>query len=181
MNDAAAQHLIVVTGWTGAGKSTLAEAVAAQLNATVTSLDWVMSGLRALPEVWEAVELPPELQRRVGWNLLARSAEQQLRRGSSCVLDLVARQEIRLEWEELAARYGARFRVIECMCSDEEVHRTRVEGRDRGIPGWYELEWERVQRGRELYTPLHEPKIVIDAINPLDTNVASAMAWIQND
>ena len=149
----ASRYLIVVTGWTGAGKSTLAESIAAKLQATVTSFDWMMSGLRSIPAVWEAVELPSELQRRVGWNLLSRSAEQQLRRGSSCVLDLVARQEVRLEWEELAARCGARFRVIECVCSDEHVHRARIEGRDRDIPGWYELEWEKVRLGRERYVP----------------------------
>ncbi len=52
-----------------------------------------------------------EMQRRVGWNLLSRVAEQQLRRGSSCILDLVAREEPRLEWEALARRWNARFQV----------------------------------------------------------------------
>lgn len=173
-----AQWLIVVTGWTGAGKSTIADAVADQLNATVTSFDWMMSGLRALPEVWEAVELPVELQRRVGWNLLGRSAEQQLRRGASCILDLVAREEVRIEWAALAARHGANFGVIECVCSDEQIHRSRVEGRQRGIPGWYELEWEWVQRGRELYILLEEPKIILDAVEPKDVNLRAVAAWL---
>lgn len=163
--------LVVVTGWTGAGKSTIADLIAQELNATVGSFDWLMSGLRAAPEVWARVELPVERQRRVGWNLLARVAEQQLRRGSSCVLDLVAREEPRGEWEALAERCGAKFGVVECVCSDIGLHRSRVEGRRREIPGWYELDWEHVARGREAYEPLAEPKLVLDAADSADDNL----------
>jgi predicted kinase len=129
--------LVVVSGWTGAGKSTIAELVAADLGATVASFDWLMSGLRAMPEVSGQVGQPVERQRRVGWNLLTRVAEQQLRRGGSCVLDLVARDEPRQEWQQRLAERYASFAVIECVCSDIDVHRSRVEGRQRAIPGWY--------------------------------------------
>lgn len=167
----AAQWLVVVTGWTGAGKSTIAERVGRELDATVASFDWLMSALRAEPEIWAHVEVPVERQRRVGWNLLSRVAEQQLRQGSSCVLDLVARAEPVHEWRQLAAHHGARFAVIECVCSDIDVHRSRVDGRQRAIPGWYELEWDRVERGRQLYEPLPEPKVVIDATESIDANL----------
>jgi predicted kinase len=167
----ASQWLVVVTGWTGAGKSTIAERLGRELDATVASFDWLMSGLRAVPEVWAHVELPVERQRRVGWNLLSRVAEQQLRRGSSCVLDLVARAEPVREWRQLAADDGARFAVIECICSDVDIHRSRVEGRRREIPGWYELEWQRVEQGRRLHEPLPEPKVVIDATESIDANL----------
>ena len=163
--------LILVTGWTGAGKSTIADRIAADIGGTLASFDWLMSGLRVLPEVWAAVDEAADLQRRVGWNLLSRVAEQQLRRGSSCVLDVVAREEPRAEWETLAERLGARFGVVECICSDVAVHRTRLEGRRRDIPGWYELTWEGASRGREAYRPLDEPKVVVDAIDSLDQNV----------
>lgn len=152
--DLTAPWLVVVTGWTGAGKSTIAERLGAELDATVASFDWVMSGLRALPEVWTHVEMPVELQRRVGWNLLSRIAEQQLRRGSSCVLDLVARREPVDEWRQLADEHAATFAVVECICSDIEVHRSRVDDRQRRIPGWYELDWDHVEHGRQLYQPL---------------------------
>ena len=144
----------------------------------MASFDWVMSGLRALPEVWAQVEEPRERQRRVGWNLLGRVAEQQLRRGRSVVLDLVAREEPRREWEALARRYAARFGVVECICSDQEVHRSRVEGRDRGIPGWYELDWEHVLAGRRGYRPLDGPKLTVDAVQPVDENLDRARRWL---
>ncbi len=170
--------LIVVTGWTGAGKSTIADGLATEFGATVASFDWLMSGLRASDEVWDAVELPVERQRRVGWNLLSRVAEQQLRRGSSCVLDLVAWEEARIEWEALAKRYQARFGVIECVCSDEVIHQGRIAGRDRKIPGWYELDWDRVSAGRKLYEPLAEPKLVVDAVEPAAANLSIVIKWL---
>ncbi|MCP3883325.1 MAG: ATP-binding protein [Sulfitobacter sp.] len=170
--------LVVVTGWTGAGKTTIAELVAREIGATVASFDWLMSGLRIDPHVWNAVELPVERQRRTGWNLLSRVAEQQLRRGSSCVLDLVCREEIRAEWAELAERYGASFRVIECVCANETLHRSRVEGRDRDIPGWYELDWDRVAMGRQRYVPIAGPKLQIDAETPVNSNLNEVMRWL---
>jgi len=171
-HDSRVTRLVLVTGSTSAGKSTIADALAAELGATVASFDWLMSGLRVFPDVWAGVELPVERQRAIGWSLLSRVAEQQLRRGSSVVLDLVAREEPRREWEHLAAEYGADFRVIECVCSDPVVLRARVEGRDRSIPGWYELSWADVERSRANYQPLAAPKVVIDAVAPVDENLA---------
>lgn len=162
--------LIVVSGWTGAGKSSIADLIAAELDAAVASFDWLMSGLRALPEVWAQVELPVERQRRVGWQLLSRVAEQQLCCGRSCVLDLVARKEPRKGWQQLAEQYDASFGVIECICSDIDIHRSRVEGRQRGIPGWYELTWEQVERSRLNYRFLDGPKLQIDAVRSIDDN-----------
>lgn len=175
------QWLVVVSGWTGAGKSTVADAVANELGATVASFDWVMSALRCHEDVWSAVEEPVELLRRIGWDVLSRIAEQQLRGGRSCILDLVAREQPRQEWAALADRYGASFAVIECVCSDLEVHRNRVNGRRREIPGWCELNWERVERGRQLYQPLREPKVVIDAIDPLEHNLGVVMHHLRTE
>jgi predicted kinase len=178
-HDRGVADLVIVGGPTGSGKSTMAEAISADLGATSASFDWVMSGLRAFPEVWAAVELPVERQRAVGWSLLGRVAEQQLRRNGSVVLDLVVREEPREQWAQLAARYDARFHVVECICSDPEVLRQRVEGRIRGIPDWYELTWENVMRARTNYAPLAEPKLVIDAVAPFSDNLEAVRSYLR--
>jgi len=166
----------VVSGWPGAGKSTIADAVAAMTAATVVSFDWVMSGLRQFPDLWARVELPVERQREVGWALMSRVAEQQLRRRSSVVFDLVARDAAVDQWTALADRLGAEMYVIECTCEDEHLHRQRVENRRRDIPHWYELTWEQVRRSREGYRPLTaEPKLLLSAHDPLELNVGRAL------
>jgi predicted kinase len=158
----------------------MARAVAADLGATLAGFDWLMSGLRAFPEVWAAVEYPVEQQRAIGWSLLSRVAEQQLQCGGSVVLDLVAREQPREQWQQLAARYEAAFHVIECICSDTAVLRERVDGRTRSIPDWYELSWEAVERSRANYVPLAEPKLVIDAVAPFDNNLAAVRRYLHD-
>lgn len=76
-----------------------------------------------------------------------------------------------MKWQRLAERQGARFGVIECVCSDLAVHRVRVEDRRRDIPGWYELDWDQVVRGRELYEPLAQPKVLLDAVDSPQANL----------
>jgi predicted kinase len=171
-------HLLLVSGPTGSGKSTIADRIATAIGATVASFDWLMSGLRAFPDLWADVELPVERQRAIGVSLLSRVAEQQLRRGASVVLDLVARQPARDSCEELAQRYGASFTVVECTCSDPEIVRTRLEQRTRSIPDWYELTWERVAASQRNYVPLTGAKIVVDAVAPLARNVEMVRAHL---
>lgn len=78
----------------------------------------------------------------------------------------------------LAERYGATFGVVECVCPDIAVHRSRLEGRRRDIPGWYELDRDRVVQGRQAYEPLRGPKVVIDVADRLDDNVSLALAHL---
>ena len=53
-----------------------------------------------------------------------------LRREASVIIDLVAGEQIVAEWRELADRYGARFTLVEYVCSDRDMHRKRVEDRN---------------------------------------------------
>lgn len=91
----------------------------------------------------------------------------------------VARQPVRDSWEALAARYGATFTVVECMCSDIGIVRARVEHRTRSIPDWYELTWERVAASHRNYEPLTGAKIVVDAIAPLADNLELVRAHLR--
>jgi predicted kinase len=170
--------LVVVSGWTGSGKSTIAMDLAEELPAAMVSFDWVMSGLRVFDEVWKHVEEPVELQRSVGWSLMGRVIEQQLAVGHSVVADLVARDEVLADWQALAERHHAKFSVIECMCADVAIHRSRVEGRQRNIPGWYELTWDRVERGRTAYPPLTAPKLSLDTGASKSENLIAALNYL---
>ena len=169
--------LIVFSGLPGTGKSTLAEIVGKQFGIPVFAKDWL-----------EAVLLQNGLQPKqngkslgyVGYELLTTLAERQLMLGQSVILDSVAGIEnIRDAWKRLAEKYQAERRVIECICSDETIHRDRLLTRERKIPGWHELEWSEVERVKEYYVPWQEDRLVLDMVQPFEENLFRASAYCE--
>ena len=168
-------NLIVFSGLPGAGKTALAEAVGRELGIPVFAKDWLEATLLCC-------ELAPANQDKplgmAGYELLNTLAERQLILGQSVILDSVATTaSIRAKWRELAAEYAARQLVIECVCSDEAVHRSRLGGRRRNIPGWHELEWAEVERVKSYYCPWEQDHLVLDAVQPFEKNLAAALAY----
>jgi predicted kinase len=160
--------LIVFAGLPGAGKSALAEMVACKLGIPIFAKDWLEATLLLC-------ELVPTNQDKplgsAGYQLLTVLAERQLMLGQSVILDSVASTiSIRATWRELAGRYHAEWMVIECVCSDEKLHRARLAARQRNIPGWHELEWSEVERVKSYYSPWDEDRLIVDAIYPLEDN-----------
>jgi predicted kinase/ADP-ribose pyrophosphatase YjhB (NUDIX family) len=168
--DAGQPILVLVTGLQGTGKSTVAGMAANALGAPLIAHDWAMSGLRPFPEVQEALDtMEPPGHGRVGWSLLRALAQSQLRRGSSVVLDGVARAPQVEAMRMLAAEEGARFLVVMSECSDPELHRSRVDGRERSIPGWYEFDWSHVEQSRKSWDPDMAVDLKVDTAEPLAT------------
>jgi predicted kinase len=165
--------LIVLSGLPGTGKTEVAEALAALLRAPVFAKDWVEASLL------ESGVVAREQLGLIGYTLLTTLARRQLALGQSAVLDSVASTtSIRAMWLELAREYEAAWFVIECVCSDERVHRERLSHRHRGIPGWPELEWSEVERVRSYFAPWSEERLVLDSMAPVSDNVARAVAYV---
>ena len=168
--------LIVFSGLPGTGKSRLAEDLARELGIPVFAKDWLEGSLRRSLEskglaVGDALGYG-------GYDLLTSLAERQLMMGQSAILDSVASFErIRHVWRELANRYQAGWRAIECVCSDESLQRSRLGQRQRGIPGWHELEWGEVERVRGYYEVWTSQRLVVDAVNPYPQNLAAVMEY----
>ena len=172
--DVTAPLLVLVTGLPGTGKSTMADVAATELGAPVLGHDWAMSGLRPYPELQETLDaMGLRGHREVGWSILWAVARSQLRRGQPVVLDGVARAPEVAGSRALAREEGARSFVVTTQCSDVELHRSRIEGRQRGIPGWYELDWAHVARARDEWEALDGADIVLEATAPVAENAAS--------
>lgn len=173
-------QLIVFAGLPGTGKSSLAQAVGRQLGVPVFAKDWLEATLQRCglgPVTDEGRNLG-----YAAYELLSTLALRQLHLGQSAILDSVASVEpVRAEWRALAGQYGAVWRVVECVCSDEAVHRARLATRQRHIPGWHELTWAEVERVRGYYAPWGEERLVVDAVNPLSVNVQTVLTYLRGE
>ncbi len=162
--------LVLVTGLQGTGKSTVAELVAGYLAAPLLGHDWAMSGLRPWPSLQHALDrMEPPGHRAVGWSVLGALARAHLRRGMSVVVDGIADTMTVADLQGLADQEGARLVVLVTECSEVELHRSRIENRDRRIPGWYELDWEHVERARDRWVPVRAD-LILDAAASLAHN-----------
>jgi len=116
--------------------------------------------------------------RGVGWSLLWALARSQLRLGSSVVLDGVARDPEVEGTRAVAAEEGAESLVVMSTCRDAGLHRARVEGRQRHIPNWYELDWDHVERARSSWVPSEGLDLVLDAGVPVEENAERLCALL---
>ena len=169
--------LIVFSGLPGTGKSTLAEAMGKVLGIPVFAKDWLEATL-------VRSEIKPTREEKslgfAGYELMTALAERQLMLGQSVILDSVAAsQAIRKAWRQLSDQYEADWRVIECICSNETLHRSRLSGRKRDIPGWHELEWSEVERVRLYYASWEGERLVLDMTNSLTENLLKARTYCE--
>jgi predicted kinase len=171
------RQFITFSGLPGTGKSSIAEAVARELGIPVFAKDWLEATLIRC-ELQPAENGPP--LGSAGYQLLTTLAERQLQLGQSVILDSVTSTlSIRAEWRALAQTYRAEWRVIECICSDEAAHRDRMKARQRGIPGWHELDWSDVERVKAYYAPWDEERLILNAVDPLADNIVVALQYLR--
>ncbi|MFD3444013.1 AAA family ATPase [Microbacteriaceae bacterium 4G12] len=160
--------LLVLAGLPGAGKSAVADGLGDRLRAPVVSVDPIESAI--LSAGVDAAQ-PTGL---AAYLVAEGMAEAVLRTGVSVVVDAVnAVQPARAQWSALSARVGVPLLFVEVDCSDESVHRARLEARHRGLPGMRELGWADVLRARGEYEEWTGesgavPRLTVDSMRPVD-------------
>ena len=143
--------------------------------------DWVMASLTGFGGIQGALgQMTHEEHRRVGWSVLWNLATAQLRQNRSVVLDGVARDVEVAGTRTVARSVGATTAVVLTSCSDVLLHRRRIEGRARDIPGWHELDWEHVDGFLGRWNPPRDVDLELDAIAPFEENVERLIALIRD-
>ena len=167
--------VIAFTGLPGTGKSTLAEALAAETGIPAFAGDWLLGALKP-HGVLTGLSRPTFLA--MYYDLLETLIRRQLMLGQSAIVDCLVNDAIGERWEKTAAEYDARLQVIECVCTDEGEHRRRLDGRLRGIPGWHEVGWDHVERMRVEYPSLSRQHLTVDAMDPVENNLRLVREYI---
>ncbi len=172
--------LILFSGIPGTGKSTLSEDIARTLHIPVFSLDWVLGAM-----LLSNLRVQKQDYSTTAEALLTMLIQRQLMLGQSAILDTPANTvSERKRWQNLAQSYSAAFYGIETICSDIVLHRRRVEGRKRGIPGWHDtVGWSHVESmraTREVWSADEGQYLTIDAVDPLNENVQIILKYVQS-
>jgi aminoglycoside phosphotransferase family enzyme/predicted kinase len=152
--------LIVMTGLSGTGKSTVANAIARSLDLPRLATDQVRKELassEALPVgAWREGLYAPERTDKVYAELLARG-DASLTSGKGVVLDgTFLAPRWREEAARLAQRHGVPLVLAETIC-DEDVVARRLQARQVGAASPSDATWETYRRQKELLAAAPPP------------------------
>jgi predicted kinase len=143
--------LVVFSGRSGAGKTTIARALAAAASAVYLRIDSIEQAMRN-----EGATVVAE-----GYAVAYAVAEDNLRLGRTVVADSVNPWPLtRAAWRSAAERAGARSLDVEVICSDVTEHRRRVESRQPDIAGHRVPTWQEVV-DRD-YRPWDGERLIVD-------------------
>jgi len=172
--------LIAMAGLPGSGKSTIAQVLGGRLGASVVSVDPIEA---AILKAGIDSDQPTGL---AAYLVAETIAEFVLTSGHDVIVDAVnAVDPAREQWVGLAERQGVKLKFIEVACSDPELHRRRLENRPgHPLPFRSEALAHAVEQSLDEYSSWAGPsaaipRITIDTVQPLGSNVESALAFLQ--
>jgi predicted kinase len=172
--------MVVMAGLPGTGKSAVAGGVGATLGVPVVSVDPIES---AILSAGIDADQPTGL---AAYLVAETIAESVITGGNGVVIDAVnAVEPAREQWLKLAARCGIAIRFVEVVCSDESVHRARLEARGRQLAHLAEPTWHAVEQSLDEWEAWSGetgavPRITVDSMDPLPLLVEQVIGFVRS-
>jgi hypothetical protein len=69
--------------------------------------------------------------------------------------------------------------IIETICSDEALHKQRIEARSRNIEGMQEISWSRVLERKDEYESWTDEHLTLDSTGNEEELVTIALHYIE--
>jgi predicted kinase len=162
---------IVMRGYPGTGKSTIARAIATALHAPLIDRDIIRQ---------MAVDIFGDLPGvgHFSYELMFALTREQLRLGLSVVVDTPLTYHTTYEQsKELARAFHTPMLVVHCVCPPE-VQKRRLEGRKGKVSEFQITSWEEWEQWKPRFEDFDDGGCVIDTSNPLDDSLAKVMRTI---
>lgn len=157
--------LVVISGLSGTGKSTVGEAVARRHRAVWLSVDEVEDALLGVGLVSDSTAGV------AAYEAVAAAAAENLRLGHVVIVDAVNDSEpVRDTWRRAAEAASAPL-VFVLPTPEEREHRLPLEGRTRRLSHQSEPTWEQVQARAQRFEDWRDPPVSIDSGQPLEVVV----------
>ena len=170
--------LVALAGLPGTGKSTLGQVVAGRLGIPVVSVDPIET---AILQAGIASDQPTGL---AAYLVAETLAQRVLSTGIGVMIDAVnAVTPAREQWVQLAEQMNEPIKFIEVICSDPQLHRSRIEAWRKSMPH-IQLTWNAVEQSFDDYAQWSGAsaavaRITLDSVEPLGVNVDRAIAFLQ--
>ncbi|GAK70914.1 hypothetical protein RRU01S_14_01350 [Agrobacterium rubi TR3 = NBRC 13261] len=166
--------LIIFGGLPGSGKSTIAQALAARLQATYMRVDTIEQAIRSSNSMTAGADVGS-----AGYVALYRIAADNLELGQTVIADTVNRIEItRAAFRKTATDAQRAFLEIEISCSDPELHQHRAETRQSTIEGHISPTWKDIQA--RTFEPWNADLRIDTAVLSVEESVARIMDVIRD-